>query len=74
MTAAVLGSIITALCAGGGVWLAVREIAKQWGETKRTQIKEAALTERRMLELVMTQESRPSEKRQSKKQGRLGAA
>ena len=74
MNTAVVAPIMAVLC-GGGMWLAVREIAKQIGETSRTRIKERALTERRMLELVMAQaseESLPDEKK-SKKQ-RLGAA
>jgi hypothetical protein len=73
MTADLVEHLATALFAGGGLWLAVREIAKQVGETRRTRIKEEALTERRMLDLVMTQESQPAEKK-PETQSRLGAA
>ncbi|GIM98227.1 hypothetical protein [Paractinoplanes toevensis] len=46
MAADDLVQIITALCAGGGLWLAIREIAKRWGETKRERIRQDAETER----------------------------
>ncbi|MEU4427135.1 hypothetical protein AB0F81_41475 [Actinoplanes sp. NPDC024001] len=41
-----LVQIITALCASGGLWLAVREIAKQVGETRRERIRQRGETER----------------------------
>ena len=76
MTAADLVHIITALCASGGVWLAVREIAKQVGETKRERIRQQAATERLTIEHVMPLQenvSRPSEKKKPEKRT-LGAA
>jgi hypothetical protein len=37
-----LVQIFTALCGGGGLWLAVREVAKQVGETRRERIRQKA--------------------------------
>jgi hypothetical protein len=48
-----LVQLITALCAGGGLWLAVREIAKQVGETRRERIRQDAETERMTIMHVM---------------------
>jgi hypothetical protein len=45
--------LATGLFAGGGIWLTVREIAKQVGETKRTRIREEGQTERLTIERVM---------------------
>lgn len=76
MTAADLAPIITGLLTGGGVWLAVREIAKQVGETKRERIRQQAETERWTIEHVMplpeSVEPARSDKKKSEKRT-LGA-
>ncbi|MFC4040327.1 hypothetical protein ACFO1B_17990 [Dactylosporangium siamense] len=46
MTAADLTPLVIALFGGGGLWLAVREIAKQVGETKREKIRQEEETRR----------------------------
>ncbi|MET7422074.1 hypothetical protein [Dactylosporangium sp. NPDC005555] len=46
MTAADATHIVIALFSGGGVWLLGREIAKQWGETRRERIRQDAETQR----------------------------
>jgi len=53
VTAADLAPIFAALLGGGGLWLAVREIARQVGETKRTRIREEEETRRLTIIHVM---------------------
>ncbi|MET8149378.1 hypothetical protein ACIBSW_34495 [Actinoplanes sp. NPDC049668] len=71
-----VAQIVTALFAGGGMWLAVREIAKQVGETKRARIREQGQTERLTIAHVMPLpmgESRPIGKK-TEKPRRIDAA
>lgn len=53
MTAADLTPMVIALFGGGGLWLAVREIARQVGETRRERIRQDAQTQRTTIAHVL---------------------
>jgi hypothetical protein len=69
VTADLVGHLATVLFASGGGWLAVREIAKQVGETKREHIRQDAETMRLTIARVMPLPeamSRPIEEKSEK--------
>ncbi|MFC3735783.1 hypothetical protein [Paractinoplanes deccanensis] len=63
-----IAQLATALFAGGGAWLAVREIAKQIGETRRERIRQQGETERLTIARAMplpAADSAPAQKAES---------